>query len=239
MDDTGAAVVSHHGKAPGRDIAEARREQIVSAAVKLFSKKGYFQTTIEDIANAAGVSKGLVYVYFTDKLDVLFYTLRYVLDSYGRGLPALLEGVEHPLMRLETALRTYCGLIDHNRDATELAYQSTKILLHDQKAVIKAAESRINRIIQDCMEDCIYLGLMRRVNLDFFVYNFASFCHMWALKHWAFVDKYTLDEYVAEGSRLLIDPHLTEKGRLEKQAIGQPQGPAPGAGPARRGRKRS
>lgn len=221
MDQTGAAVLADHDTAPERDIAGARRDQIVAAAVRLFSEKGYFQTTIEDIANEAGVSKGLVYVYFTDKLDVLFYTLRFVLDFYGRELPVLLEGVEHPLMRLETALRTYCGLIDHNRDATVLAYQSTKILPPDHRAVVKTAESKVNRIIQDCTESCIYRGLVQRVNLDFFVYQITTFCHMWALKHWAFRDKYTLEEYVEEGIKLLIDPHLTDKGRIEKQGLGR------------------
>ncbi len=214
-----SAASTDQAEAPGRDIAEARREQIVLAAVRLFSKKGYFQTTIEDIANTAGISKGLVYLYFTDKLDVLFYSLRFVLDFYGRELPSLLEGLDHPLQRLETALRTYCGLIDNHRDETILAYQSTKILPDDQRAVVKAAESKINRIIQDCMEDCIYQGLMQRVNLDFLVQQFASFCHTWAVKHWAFRGKYTLDEYVEGGIKLLIDPHLTEKGRTEKQGL--------------------
>lgn len=218
MSGTGqlSTVVTDRAEARGRDNAEARREQIVLAAIKLFSKKGYFQTTIEDIANTAGVSKGLVYLYFTDKLDVLFYTLRFVLDIYGRELPALLKGLDHPLQRLEAVLRTYCGLIDEHRDETILAYQSTKILPDDQKAVVKAAESKVNRIIQDCMEDCIYQGMVQRVNLDFLVHQYAAFCHSWALKHWAFRDKYTLDEYVEEGIKLLIDPILTDKGRAEK-----------------------
>ncbi len=214
-------ILADHDKAPERDIAGARRGQIVDAAVRLFSEKGYFQTTIEDIAGAAGVSKGLVYVYFTDKLDVLFYTLRFVLDFYGRELPALLEGIEHPLMRLELSLRTYCGLIDDNRDATVLAYQSTKILPADQRAVVKTAESKVNAIIRDCTQTCIRRGLMGRVNLDIFVYQLTTFCHMWALKHWAFRDKYSLEEYAEEGIKLLIDPHLTRKGRIEKQGSGR------------------
>jgi len=227
-DQINAPVLAAPGRVRGRDIAGARHDQVVSAAVKLFSERGYFQTTIEDIANAAGVSKGLVYVYFSDKLDVLFYTLRFVLDFYERELPSLLKGVEHPLSRLETMLRTYCGLIDQNRDATVLAYQSTKILPPDRRAAVKAAESKVNRIIQSCTEFCIYQGVMQRVNLDFFVYQFAAFCHMWALKHWAFRDKYTLDEYVEEGIKLLIDPHLTEKGRNEIRKLRRSGEPRPG-----------
>jgi AcrR family transcriptional regulator len=54
---------------PTRDEeAEARREQIVDAALDVFSRKGYEGATTKDIAEAAGVkSPGLIYHYFKDK----------------------------------------------------------------------------------------------------------------------------------------------------------------------------
>jgi hypothetical protein len=39
------------------------------------------------------------------------------------------------------------------------------------------------------------------------------YCHAWALKHWAFRDRYGLKRYVAEGVKLLVEPFLTDKGR--------------------------
>jgi|TARA_B100001964_G_scaffold123810_1_gene137209 AcrR family transcriptional regulator len=195
------------------DIAGQRRAQIVEGAVRAFADKGYFGTTIEDIAGQAGVSKGLIYVYFEDKRDVLFLTLRFVLETYARELPALLEGIEGPLERLRTALGSYCRLIDRYRDVTVLAYQATTVLPPPQRAQVKAAESKVNRILQGCLEACFYSGLMRPANLDFQVYQYVMFCHTWALKHWAFGDHYSLDDYIAEGTALLIEPHLTAEGR--------------------------
>jgi TetR/AcrR family fatty acid metabolism transcriptional regulator len=43
------------------------RKKIISAAVKIFAQKGFFEATVEDIAHAAGVAKGTVYLYFKDK----------------------------------------------------------------------------------------------------------------------------------------------------------------------------
>jgi AcrR family transcriptional regulator len=194
------------------EISSQRRAQIVEGAVRALADKGYFGTTIEDIAGQAGVSKGLIYVYFEDKRDVLFLTLRLVLETYARELPALLEGIEGPLERLHTALSTYCRLIDRYRDVTVLAYQSTGVLLAPQRAQVKAAESKVNRVLQGCLEACFYGGLMRPANLDFMVYQYVMFCHTWALKQWAFGDKYSLDDYIAEGTALLIEPHLTAAG---------------------------
>ena len=43
------------------------REHIIKNALRLFAQKGFFRTTMEDIATATGVAKGTVYLYFKDK----------------------------------------------------------------------------------------------------------------------------------------------------------------------------
>jgi AcrR family transcriptional regulator len=52
-------------------IQQNRRKQILDVALTLFHQKGYSSTKIADIAEAAGISKGLVYRYFNTKLDIL------------------------------------------------------------------------------------------------------------------------------------------------------------------------
>ena len=51
--------------APGQ-----RREQILEAANALFSERGYDEVSVEDIANAAGVTRGLVHHYFGGRKEV-------------------------------------------------------------------------------------------------------------------------------------------------------------------------
>lgn len=46
------------------DISEEKREQIIRAAMKNFSKNGYRKTVMDEIVADAGVSKGLVFHYF-------------------------------------------------------------------------------------------------------------------------------------------------------------------------------
>jgi AcrR family transcriptional regulator len=57
------------GKRPIVDKVE-RRQQILSAARGLFAKRGYHQTTIDDIVAQAGVARGTFYLYFEDKRAV-------------------------------------------------------------------------------------------------------------------------------------------------------------------------
>lgn len=55
-----------------------RRGQILSVALGMFYRKGYANTTVADIAEAAGMSKGLVYRYFDSKADILFAYREYL-----------------------------------------------------------------------------------------------------------------------------------------------------------------
>jgi len=50
---------------------EQRRAEILEAALALFSSKGFHDTTMEEVANAAGVAKGTIYLYFQSKEHLL------------------------------------------------------------------------------------------------------------------------------------------------------------------------
>ena len=128
-------------------LVEERRGQILRAAVKLFSGRGYYTTTISQIAREAGVSTGLIYQYFGDKDDILLLSLKLVLETYEREIPARLEGVKHPVERLCMALWAYCTIVDGLREATVLAYRSTKSLRADRRALVKADEIRTKRLL--------------------------------------------------------------------------------------------
>lgn len=53
-------------------IQQERVKQILDVALTLFDTMGYTNTKIDDISEAAGVSKGLIYRYFNTKADILF-----------------------------------------------------------------------------------------------------------------------------------------------------------------------
>ena len=55
----------YHRLAPGQ-----RSEQILDAANELFAERGYDEVSVEEIASAAGVTRGLVHHYFGGRKDV-------------------------------------------------------------------------------------------------------------------------------------------------------------------------
>ena len=57
-------------------IADFRTADILEAARSIFASRGYSEATVEDIAQAAGVAKGTVYLYYPSKADVYWAALK-------------------------------------------------------------------------------------------------------------------------------------------------------------------
>lgn len=196
------------------ELIEKRRAQFIDAAITLFGKQGYHVTTIREIAEAAGVSIGLIYQYVEDKEDILFLALLEVLDSYRRQVPLALEGLVHPLERLNAAVHAYCRVNDENVNATVLAYRETKSLRKERRVLIQEKELETNTLIAACIEECIAAGLFdAEVDVELLTYQIVMFSHAWALKAWHFRSMMSVDEYVDRGLKLMLHSVLSTKGK--------------------------
>jgi AcrR family transcriptional regulator len=194
------------------ELVKKRRSQIIAAAVDLFAHQGYYKTTIQDVAKKAGVSAGLIYQYVRDKEDVLLLSVLDVLDSYKQEIPAAIEGLSDPLERFRAAIYAYCRVVDQRREATVLAYRSTKSLNAERRQLVMASEIETNALIALCLRECISAGLFRAIDADLVTYHFVSLAHSWALKHWRIKQIAGFERYVDEGFDFLIHALLTEKG---------------------------
>ncbi|MEU7897657.1 helix-turn-helix domain-containing protein [Nonomuraea sp. NPDC049152] len=86
---------------PGRQLERAHR--ILDAASELIQRFGYDKTTIDDIARAAGVAKGTIYLHWRTR-DALFAALLrrervHLLDDVRRSAPSTLHDLLHGLAR--------------------------------------------------------------------------------------------------------------------------------------------
>ena len=89
---------------------EQRRAEILEAALRLFSSKGFHDTTMEEVANAAGVAKGTIYLYFQSKEHLLLALKR----DFMQGLTdAVADIVADAIEQLEGGKATdYRDIID-------------------------------------------------------------------------------------------------------------------------------
>jgi AcrR family transcriptional regulator len=75
---------------------EARPSEIVAAALRLFAERGYAATKLEDVATAAGIGKGTIYLYFPTKEDLFRSVVRQAVLPNVEAIAALLQDPERP-----------------------------------------------------------------------------------------------------------------------------------------------
>lgn len=92
---------------------------IVSAAWELFYKYGYENTTIDDIAEASGTSKGSFYHYFKSK-DALLGSLSYLFDEKYAELEETIDPELNPLQKLEFLNKELFLMIENTVSVTML-----------------------------------------------------------------------------------------------------------------------
>jgi AcrR family transcriptional regulator len=89
---------------------DRRRHEIFNSAVKLFAEKGFTETSMREIAEAAGVGKSTLYDYFPSKDEIL---IAYVIDEVGHTTAAAKEILALDLSAGEKFRRILRKQLDH------------------------------------------------------------------------------------------------------------------------------
>jgi AcrR family transcriptional regulator len=95
---------------PRPDVSEERRAQIIEAALRCFTRKGYVNTTMDDIVAESGLSKGAIYWYFKSKDDVFQAAFISMFEDVGAESMAALQACETAVEKLRLAARTMVNL---------------------------------------------------------------------------------------------------------------------------------
>ncbi len=82
----------------------AKRARILESATGLFVRFGYRKTSIDEVARAAGVAKGTVYLYYQNKAELVLHAIALEKSGYMDRLEPLLEADLEPLERLQALI---------------------------------------------------------------------------------------------------------------------------------------
>jgi TetR/AcrR family fatty acid metabolism transcriptional regulator len=92
-----------------------KRERILRAAVDVFARTGYFNAKVSEIARAAGVADGTIYLYFEGKEDLLITIFREQSGAFLAGLRAELARVRGADEKIRTIVRYHLETLGADR----------------------------------------------------------------------------------------------------------------------------
>src|SRR5215216_14744 len=93
-----------------------KRDAILRAAIDVFAERGYFNAQVADVARAAGVAAGTVYLYFHSKDDLLVSIFeRTVSDGLAHGRAAV-ANISEPAERLRRFAHLHLAMLGRDRN---------------------------------------------------------------------------------------------------------------------------
>jgi TetR/AcrR family fatty acid metabolism transcriptional regulator len=104
------------GRKPGSD----KRERILKAAIRVFARKGFYATRVSEIAKAAGVADGTIYLYFKNKDDVLVSIFDDRIGTLLEVLKAETSGDDPVPHKIRRIVELQLGLLEGQRDLAEV-----------------------------------------------------------------------------------------------------------------------
>lgn len=119
------------GKTKKHVVSEFRCSEILDAARGVFARQGFNAATVEDIADAAGLAKGTVYLYFRSKRDLYLATLRQGLEELQDEARAGMEAEARVAGKIRAFIRARLDFSERNRDFFRIYYtEFNNLLIH-------------------------------------------------------------------------------------------------------------
>lgn len=182
-----------------------RRGQIIEAATRLLERNGFHGMSMHMLAEEAGVSVGLIYQYVPRKEDVLLLVIVDILEAYKRDLPVAMAAHDDHVEKLAAGFDAYCRVLDARRAAALLAYRESVTLDREGRELLKSLEIETTRLLAEVIEEGSRRSLFTEVDADLVAYDLVMLAHAWALKHWYYAPRISLDDYIAKQFSLVLN----------------------------------
>lgn len=139
-----------------------KREKIINAAISIFSKKGFYNSTVADVAHEADVADGTIYLYFKNKDDLLISIFEHSMDVFIRAARKELKKLTNPKEKLKEFITLHLKLVHKNQDLAQVIQielrQSSKFM----KEYANEKFFEYLGIIQEILEEGQQKGFFRK-----------------------------------------------------------------------------
>jgi len=134
-------------------LVRKRRQELISAAVRVFMEKGFHDTTVRDIGRAAGMTQGSIYNYVESKDDILYLVCDQIVSEYQDETRKALENSPDPVVRVQSAVRAVAEVMYRHQEEILLIYQDSHMLDGKSRRVILARVEEFIGMFESILTD--------------------------------------------------------------------------------------
>lgn len=133
-----------------------KRNKIIEKGFELICEKGYHNISTPDIAEASGVSTGIIYQYFTDKKEIFLEGIRNYSNNIMFPMMSILEKENVKIDNLEKLLKKMIDSFIKNHTISKKAHEELMAMSHldnEVANIFKETEFELTNIIVRILED--------------------------------------------------------------------------------------
>lgn len=189
-------------------------QKIIEAATTVFARKGFHTAKISDIAKAAEVADGTIYLYFKNKDDLLISVFEYSIELFIRTLERALAELHSPIEKLRCFIQIYLKLIKKSPQLAQVIQlelrQSSKFMKEYTHTKFFAFLAILADILQEGKEQHLF-----REDINPFIVRRAFFGAIDEIAlEWLLMKKkkYTIEEAAQQLSDIFITGLLLRQG---------------------------
>jgi AcrR family transcriptional regulator len=158
------------------ELKTSMKQTINNVAVDLFFRKGYFATSVSEIARGCGIQKASIYHHFSGKEELLFNimnaTMQELLSTLENGL-ARADGTE---ARMRAAVRGHVRFHLKRQKETFIASSELRGLSTERFDAIVARRDAYERLFQDLIRQGIDQGVFAAADVKVLSYAILTLC---------------------------------------------------------------
>jgi AcrR family transcriptional regulator len=155
--------------------AETRHREILKTAAQLICQKGFGATSMQQIAEACGLTKAGLYHHIRSKEHLLLEIMNYGMDVFEEQVLSQVLPMADPVERLKTCMAKHVRLVTGGRD------KEITIILHENDTLTGPAQAQINarkkryiRFLESSFAEAVRDGRIRPINPKVAAFSFLG-----------------------------------------------------------------
>ena len=177
---------------------DARLKDIVLKAAAVFYRNGYAKSSTREIAEAAGISKGLLYYYINSKEDFLDLFIDITMESFGGYNQDIIDHLPGTgaAPALKRAIKEFITGLDALQDMIIFWYRESGYMSREQLSKVIKQELDAVAFFEAILKSGYQRGEFAEKDTNLAAYQIHALCINWALKRWYLKERYSIDEYI-------------------------------------------
>ena len=157
------------------------KDTIIDAAVDLFYQKGYFATSVSEIARQCGIQKASLYYHYPSKENILFQIQKVTMDELTDYLRGSLDGLTDVEARMRAAVHSHVRFHLDRQKETFIANSELRGLTPDHYREIVSRRDAYEQIFQNIIREGCEAGVFAPVDVKILSYAILTLCNAGAI----------------------------------------------------------